>query len=155
MLATAIGYKGEARFISFHWTPSGDETYYSDGRVSATGNWQAFLAYIQHPAVSPHLKGYDLGSSDSEAKHSLLLDRERLALFVAPVKEAQKFLGEQWPKAPPLHISQKEFTALVTKALKNVKPPQDISIQEIQRCIEQQYVLVEELQLWLDKQLKN
>jgi hypothetical protein len=83
MLATAIGYKGDARFVSFHWTPYGDEAEYSDGRLSATGNWQAFLAYIQHPAVSPHLRDYDLGSSDSEAMHALILDREKLEVLEA------------------------------------------------------------------------
>jgi hypothetical protein len=155
MLATAIGYTGEARFISFQWTPTGDETDYSDGSVSATGNWQAFLAFIQHPAVSPHLKDYDFGSSDSEAKHALILDQKELALFVAPVREAEKFLSEQWPKEPPVTMSQEEYTALVMKALKNVKPPKDASIAEIQQRIERQYALVEELQQWLDKQLKN
>jgi hypothetical protein len=155
MLAKAIGYTGKARFVSFHWTPYGDETDYSDGRVSATGNWQAFLAFIQHPALSPHLKDYDFGSSDSEAKHALILDREKLALFVAPVREAEKFLREQWPKEPPVTMSQEEYTALVMKALKNVKPPTDVSIAEIQRRIERQYALVDELQQWLDKQLKN
>jgi hypothetical protein len=155
MLAKAIGYKGDARFVSFQWTPYGDETEYSDGRVSATGNWQAFLAYIQHPAVSPLLQDYDFGSSDSQAKHALILDQEQQAFYVAPVKEAEKFLAEQWPKEPPMRMSQEEYTAMLTKALKNVKPPKDISIQEIQRHIERQYALVEELQLWLDKQLKN
>jgi hypothetical protein len=52
-------------------------------------------------------------------------------------------------------MSQEEYTALVMKALKNVKPPKDVSIAEIQRRIERQYALVEELQLWLDKHLKN
>jgi hypothetical protein len=155
MLATAIGYRGKARFVSFQWTPAGDETDYSDGRVSATGNWQAFLAFIQHPAVSYHLKGYDLGSSDSEAKHALILDQKELALFVAPVRDAEKFLSEQWPKEPPVTMSQEEYTALVMKALKNVKPPKDVSIAEIQRRIERQYAIVEELQQWLDKHLKN
>jgi hypothetical protein len=46
MLTKAIGYRGEARFVSFQWTPYGDETDYSDGRVQATGNWQAFLEAI-------------------------------------------------------------------------------------------------------------
>src|SRR5687768_10155792 len=83
MLATAIGYRGKARFVSFQWTPAGDETEYSDGHVTATGNWQAFLAFIHHPAVSSHLSDYDFGSSDSEAKHALILDQEKQALFVA------------------------------------------------------------------------
>ncbi len=155
MLATAIGYKGDARFVSFHWTPAGDEAYYSDGRISATGNWQAYLAYIRHPSVSPDLKGYDLGSSDSEAKHALILDQKQQALFVAPVREAEKFLSEQWPTAPPLRISQQEYTALVMEALKNVKPPKDIDVDEVYRRIREQNAIVDELLLWLDKQLKN
>jgi hypothetical protein len=155
MLTKAIGYRGEARFVSFQWTPYGDETDYSDGRVQATGNWQAFLAFIHHPAVSPYLHGYDLGSSDSEAKHVLILDQEQQALYVASVKEAEKFLSEQWPKAPPIRMSKEEYSALVMKSLKNVKPPKDVSIKEIQRRIDEQYALVEELQQWLDRQLKN
>jgi hypothetical protein len=54
MLAKAIGYTGEARYVSFQWTPYGDEADYADGRLSGTGNWQAFLAYIRHPVVSPY-----------------------------------------------------------------------------------------------------
>jgi hypothetical protein len=154
MLAKAIGYTGEARFVSFQWTPYGDETDYSDGRVSATGNWQAFLAYIQHPAISPHLKDYDFGSSESEAKHALILDRENTAVYVAPVKEAEKFLTKQWPEEPPVHMSNEEYAELISKALKNIKQ-RKTNMAEIDRRIQQQYALVEELQLWLDKQLKN
>jgi hypothetical protein len=155
MLARAIGYKGEARFVSFHWTPAGDEAYYSDGRISATGNWQAYLAYIQHPAVNPYLKGYDLGSSDGEAKHSLILDQKELSLYIAPVKEAEKFLGEQWPKQPPIRMSQEEMNAIVMKALKRVKPPKEPDVDEVYRRIRQQNAIVDELQEWLNKQLKN
>ncbi len=153
MLATAIGYKGKERFVSFQWTPYGDEAEYSDGRLSATGNWQSFLAYIQHPVVSPHLKEYDLGSSDSEAKHALILDRVQQEIFIAPVKVAEKFLNEQWPTEPPM--SQEEYVAKISIALKNIKQPRDIDIEDIQRRIEEQYTLVEDIQKWLDKYLKN
>ena len=153
MLAKAMGYRGEARFVSFQWTPYGDEADYSDGRGS--GDWQGFLAFIHHPAVSPQLKGYDLGSSDSEATHALILDQEQQILFIAPAREAEKFLSEQWPKEPPIRMSTEEYSPLVMKALKNVKPPKDVSIKEIQRRIDEQYALVEELQQWLDKHLKN
>jgi hypothetical protein len=71
------------------------------------------------------------------------------------VRDAEKFLSEQWPKEPPVTMSQEEYTVLVMKALKNIKPPSDVSINEIQRRIERQYALVEGLQQWLDKQLKN
>ena len=155
ILAQAIGYKGEARYVAFNWTPYGDEAEYFDGRRSATGNWQAFLAYIQHPAVSPLLEDYDLGSSESEARHALILDREKLVLLVAPVKEAHVFLTQQWPPEPPLRMNLKEELAQLSEALKNVKPPEDIDIEEIQRRIDEQYALIEQMQQWLDRYLKN
>ncbi len=155
MLAKAIGYTGNARFVSFQWTPYGDETDYSDGRVSATGNWQAFLAFLHHPAVSPHLKHYDFGSSDSAAKHALILDQEKQALYVAPVRQAEKFLMEQWPKEPPMQMTKEEYNAIVMKAMKNLTYARDINMDEVQRRIDQQHKLIEELQQWLDKQLKN
>jgi hypothetical protein len=92
MLAKALGYTGDARYVAFNWTPYGDEAEFFDGRRSATGNWQAFLAYIQHPAVSSLLEPYDFGSSDNEAKQCLILDREKRELLIAPVKEAHVFL---------------------------------------------------------------
>jgi hypothetical protein len=149
MLAKAIGYNGEARYVAFNWTPYGDETEYFDGLRSATGNWQAFLAYIQHPAVSPHLEAYDIGSSDSEAKHCLILDREKSELLVGPVKESHVFLTEQWPPEPPLRMSQEEYLATISKALRSVKQPSDIDMEEINRRIEAQYSLIEEMQRWL------
>jgi hypothetical protein len=155
MLAKTIGYTGEARFVAFNWTPYGDEAEYFDGRRSATGNWQAFLAYIQHPAVSPLLEGYDFGSSESEAKHCLILDREKVELFIAPMKEAHAFLTEQWPPELPVRMNLKEELAQLSEALKNVKPPDDVDIEEIQRRIDAQYTLIEEMQRWLDNQLKN
>jgi hypothetical protein len=124
-------------------------------RRSATGNWQAFLAYIQHPAVSPLLEWYDVGSSDSEAKHCLILDWEKLELLIAPVKEAHVFLTEQWPPEPPLHMSQEEYLDKLSETLKNVKHPDGIEIEEIQRRIDAQYALIEVMQRWLDKYLKN
>ena len=155
MLAKAIGYTGEARYVAFNWTPYGDEAEYFDGRRSATGNWQAFLAYIQHPAVSPLLEDYDFGSSESEAKHCLILDREKPELFIAPMKEARVFLTEQWPSEPPLRMSLKEELAQLSEALKNVKPPDTMDIEEVQRRIDEQYALIEQMQQWLDWHLKN
>jgi hypothetical protein len=96
-----------------------------------------------------------LGSSDSEAKHALILDREKLEVLIAPVKEAQSFLTKQWPPEPPLRMSQEEYLATITKALKNIKQPDDIDIEEIQRRLDAQFALIEEMQRWLDKYLKN
>jgi hypothetical protein len=155
MLAKAMGYTGNAQYVAFKWTPYGDEALYNDGRLSATGNWHTFLVYIQHPAVSPLLEEYDLGSSDSEARHCLILDREKHEIFMAPVKEANAFLAEQWPPEPPIRLSQKEELAAISEVLKQVKPPDDIDIEEIQRKIDAQFALIEDMQQWLDTYLKN
>ena len=155
MLSKAMGYTGKARYVSFQWTPYGDEADYSDGRVSGSGNWLAFLSYIQHSAVSPFLKEYDLGSSDSEARYALILDRDKLEIMIAPVKEAQAFLSEQWQPLPETRMSKEEYLEMLSKALKNVKQPHGIEIEEIQQRIEEQYTIIEDMQIWLDKWLKN
>jgi hypothetical protein len=54
-LAETFGYPGQARYVAFHWTPSGDEVYYDDGRLGGTGASWAFLTYKRHPAVEPLL----------------------------------------------------------------------------------------------------
>ena len=49
VLAKALGYKGEARYVSFQWTPYGDEADYSDGRLSGTATgWPS-----SHISVTP------------------------------------------------------------------------------------------------------
>jgi hypothetical protein len=101
------------------------------------------------------LQGYDLGSSDSEATHCLILDREKVELLIAPVKGAHVFLTEQWPPEPPLRMSQEEYAAKISEALKQVKRPEAIDIEEMQRRIDEQYALTEVMQRWLDKYLKN
>jgi hypothetical protein len=78
----ALGYPYKdnlkARWVAFYWEPCGDESEYNDGLRSGTGNPWGFLAFVQHPRVSPWLIGYDLGSSDSEPQHWLLWYRSVL-----------------------------------------------------------------------------
>jgi hypothetical protein len=96
-----------------------------------------------------------LGSSESEARHALILDREKLEVLIAPVKEAPVFLTEQWPPEPPLRMSQQEYLAKLSEAQKSVKRTDDIDIEEVQRRIDEQYAVIEKMQQWLDQQLKN
>jgi hypothetical protein len=147
LLAKAIGYTGRAHYVAFHWTPYGDEAEYFDGRVSGTGNWQAFLAYTQHPAVRPSLIDYDLGKSDTDANHVLILDQAILEMFIAPVQAAEKFLIRQWlPKTSALMLRE-EPVAKISITRKQVNQPTINS--------EEQYALIEAVERWLDKHLKN
>jgi hypothetical protein len=147
ILAKAIGYTGRARYVAFNWTTYGDEAEYFDGRRSATGNWQAFLAYTQHPAVSPSLQDYDLGRSDTDAKHVLILDQAILEMFIAPVRKAEEFLTRKQLHWRSIRVSQEEYVAKISIALKQVKQPHI--------DIEQQYALIDAVERWLDTYLKN
>jgi hypothetical protein len=153
MLEEAIGYNGEAHFVSFHWTPGGDEAYYDDRQRAGTGEWQGYLAFVQHPVVKPLLAQYNLGDSDREAQHWLILDRHTRKLYVALVKDARTFLEQQWPKAEPINMTQEEWTALVKK-VKNVRLKEP-DMKDIYRQFEEQQKLVEALQNWLNKFLPN
>ena len=107
------------------------------------------------PVVNPSLKEYDLGSSDSEARHALILDRNKLKIMIAPVKEARAFLEAQWPPRQTIRMSKEEYLEMVSQALRGIKQPDDIDIEEMQRRIEEQYTQIEDMQRWLDKYLKN
>ena len=96
-LAEAFGYQGKARFVGFHWDPVGDEVFFDDGQRSGPGEAWAFLAYRQHPTVAPHLDPYNLGYSDLEAEHALLLDRQTDQVQVARLDVVQAFLCQQHP----------------------------------------------------------
>lgn len=81
MFEAAMGYEGEGNFVAFFWG-GGDELYYSDGFITACGEWDCFLAYIHHPTVALALMPYDFGSCESDAKHYLLLDRHERKMLV-------------------------------------------------------------------------
>jgi hypothetical protein len=90
----AFGYDGDARHVAFYWTPVGDEALYDDGQVSGDGNWRLYLILrYQHPELD---RRYNVGYSNLEADHWLLLDRETHDLVVMPRAEAQARLREQW-----------------------------------------------------------
>ncbi len=101
-LAEAFGYPGDACFVGFFWEPGGDEVIYADGRLSGTGASYIFLTYRRHAAVSPHLQPYNLGYSDQQADHWLLIDRQERRASIAPKGQARAFLEEQHPPPPEL-----------------------------------------------------
>jgi hypothetical protein len=119
-------------------------------------NWQGFLAFVQHPIVHPFLTDYDLGSSESDARHALILDRHERKLSIASITDADTFLAQQWPKLPAVHLTREEWEALQTKVITTMKRKEQlIDMEEIHRRIEAQYAVVEALQHWLNQFLAN
>jgi hypothetical protein len=58
---------------------------------------------------------------------------EPLTLRRRKVKTASVFLAEQWPPQPAIRMSKQEQLEMLSEALKKVKQPDDIDIEEIQR----------------------
>ena len=93
-LEAALGYEGDARYLGMWWEPARDEAMVSDGVVTCDGYWDAFVTYVSHPRVWPHLEGYHLGNSDSPARHALLLDLAERRAWVGPIGLVEWFLRE-------------------------------------------------------------
>jgi hypothetical protein len=153
MLEEAIGYFRNARLVAFFWG-GGDEVYYTDGHLTTCGDWDAYLEFVHHPLVLPHLHRYNLGSSEEEATHYLLLDREQRLLSVAPVVFAEQLLRQQWGPEPaqtePLIVTPEELGQLTQELTANRPTPEQITAywREHRR-------LFGELQQWLADALKE
>src|SRR4051812_8423338 len=100
----ALCYEGEARYVRMYWELCGDEPMYDDGHIIADASWDGFLGFVDHPHIAPYLRFYHLGSSDSPARHCLILDRQERAFSIASISEAVRFVRAQWPAAPPTPI---------------------------------------------------
>lgn len=114
MLEEALGYNGSARLVAFYREPVGDEARFDDGVVSADAEGPAYLSFVRHPRIVPQLAAYDLGTSEHEACHWLVLDREARVLYALPAREAAALLYQQWatrPDAPSESESSDESAA--------------------------------------------
>jgi hypothetical protein len=152
ILCETVGYPGQARFAAVYWTPDGDDLMFTDGHISADGNWYAWLTIVQHPIMAIHLYPYDFGSSDNEAKHWLLIDRETNEIYVGTPKEVCRLLAQQIPEHPasgrPEDIAEvndvKDFDASLWK---EVEPPNQ---EDIKNEMRRRNALLEELSGQLD-----
>lgn len=150
-LVEAFGYEGDSRYVAFHWEPVGDELMFDDGRSGGTGKWYAFERWREHPAVAGHLQDVNLGYSDLEATHWLIVDRQRESVYVAHVSSAQSFLQEQ---RPPLRVIPKdklhELETFVAVALRHAVKDGRIDPDQIERAARARQRAIEQMLAYLD-----
>ncbi len=185
-LEAALGYDGGARHVAFYWQPAGDEVMYDDGQIGGDGDWWAWIEFENHRAIAPHLwlpcprcegRGttntlendpcdacdgsgllpLNLGSSDFEADHWLILDRQERKFYVAPIVTARRFLQEQWPPLPELTPEEEQtFFEALQKAVEELHhawhPP---SSEELEACLIASLQLCGEMVAWLDGQVEE
>lgn len=144
-----MGYPGNRKWVAFFWSPFGDELEFDDGHSSGTIDWPGWLAFIQHRLVRPLIQGYDFGSSESEARHWLLLDRQARQFYAGPKTVVSNFLQSftrQFAFEPvELSHEQLEQFAQQLPEQRAAIPPEDI-----RRMLSDKKRRVDELVLWLD-----
>ncbi len=154
LLEQAVGYSGQARFWATWWG-SGDEAYYTDGNMEATGNWQGYQTFTDHPLMAAFLARMhaDLGSSENRARHLLLIDRETRQVYLARFNEGQRFLHTQW--GPPPVLTPEELMERVKRIQAQMEAwkrqsPADRH-QEVMQRITRQQEACQRLQTWLTR----
>lgn len=150
-----------ARYCAFYWTEAGDEAAFDDGQQSGAGmlNNDAYLAFVQHPAIAPHLQHFTLGSSEAPADHWLILDRQQHQFFVVPVGVAKPLVEEQWEPSPedqqgPLVVTLQDLEhaldALQQSNASWTETTTTSSTQAILEAMHEERRRCEELVAWLD-----
>jgi hypothetical protein len=154
LLEQALGYTGQARFMATWWEPCGDEAMVSDGQTTATGEWQGFLAYTQHPRIRPALFGFDLGSSETQAEAWLVIDRQERKAWIAKPKDARAFLAQQWPQSEQvLHIE--DLDQLLGLVIDQFKQMDNVTVQDVMHWMENTQKAVAALTAWLNEQAEQ
>lgn len=135
VLPEVLGYEGEARYIAGYWMPGGDEVIVDDGMLSFTGEWLAWLVYIGHPSVNRVLSAYNLGSSDEEAEHWLLIDRTEHKAYIGPADTVRRFLDACRPQRPKVFINMEEFKGLAERLGQEMRKAEDGAVEDIGRQV--------------------
>ena len=151
-LAAIFGYRADSRFVGFHWEPSGDDVIFDDGRYLGTGDGWAFVAYRNHQSVSPHLEAYNLGYSDVDAEHVLVIDRENDLAGIIEVAAARTFLKSQHPPPPQLSPEQLEQARrAVIDAVSQGWREQQVDSETIRRIMDERRRALAQMIAYLDR----
>jgi hypothetical protein len=153
-LEAAVDFHGDARYFGLYWTPSGDEAIVTDGRSTHDGCWWGYQAFVDHPVVMLALANlrYDLGSSESEATHWLVIDRETRTASLAPGAEAEQFLTDQHPALSPVELTREEWDAIVKNVSTHLQSPVGpTDWLDVQQHLAAQNTCVDEMTAWLNQ----
>lgn len=148
-----MGYLHDRKWVAFYWTPYGDELEFDDGYSSGTIDWQGWLKFQQHKLVRPLLQSFDFGSSESDAVHWLLLDRQTRTFYVGVKLDVQQFLRTfiSQMKIESVEISFDELQEKVMNMVKNMKRVhQSVTPDQIRDMLNTKQQLIEDMVTWLD-----
>jgi hypothetical protein len=149
-LEEAVGWSGDARWISVCWSSCGDAPWIEDGRSSQTATPWAMLAWWRHASVAPHLRHLDLGSSEADGTQRLLLDRQERRTFVADTTEARRVVRDQWPAEPEVELTADQWQQIVEEVRQQMLNRPLPSMEQLVEQLKRNSELVGEMIRFLD-----
>ncbi len=87
-LERSLGYKGDRRWIAWHWDNDIPQLMYTDGNEVGVGVAVAWQVFLQHPQVHPVLAEYHL----EQEQNWLLLDRTSRQFYIGEGRTIQSLL---------------------------------------------------------------
>jgi hypothetical protein len=138
MLVEALGYEDRLRHVAFWRSPAGDVLRYTDGETQGEGTLPAWLTFVEHPSVWPHLIPFSFGSAAEPATHWLLVDRDERSLSAGTPQAVTRFLAVSVPEE--VRRRQAEQALAI----------QDERLARARRRILRDAAFLDRLQLWLD-----
>lgn len=152
MLLDMAGVTSSSRFVALYYNSSNPN--WSDGRSLATFPFYlVWQPYIEHIAIAIELFDCNLGADDEVATHTLVCDREREQVYVAPFTGAMSLVDKQHPDGGQ-EITLEQWEEL--KAQLENQPPlsmsqmQDLGMFEMFAPNSEHKDRVIELIRWLD-----
>lgn len=153
----AVGWTcgDSARWLSGFWTSLGDHPYLSDGRTSMSGDGWGWLAWAGHAAVAPHLRPYDLGGSEMEGPHALLIDRVERKVYACDRREAERVVRGQWPACEEPVMTAEQVEAVMRHMERAMAARPMPTADQLLRSMREHSRLVAEMIAWLDSWLEG
>jgi len=155
-LEAAVEYRGDARYFAIYWTSAGDEAMVTDGRTTHDGCWWGYQAFVDHPFMLLALASqpYDLGSSETDATHWLVVDRKTRTIALAPRPQAEAFLTQQHPALPIVHLTREEWLAAIQAASAQLQVHlAQTAVLDIRERLDAQNQIIREMTAWLNARL--
>ncbi len=111
-LEIAFGYEGDREWVCFYHKVCGSEVFYNDGDGAREGYADAYISFLQHPTVRPHIRKLEreLGlDAAARLRVVLLLHRLTRTLYVADFDDALARVWSAKRSDPTSRVSREAY----------------------------------------------
>jgi hypothetical protein len=153
LLEKAFSFTGDARYFALFWEPYGDEAMLTDGRTTCTTFSQPYLDYTRF--LSSLGFNARLGDCEHVADDWLVIDRQERILLLAPAKEAQHLLAQQWPEVQALKMSPEDLEQLWVFLAQFLDHLPEVSAEDLQRKYQENQKAWRCLRKWISAERRK